>query len=208
MPEYSELSFFIVASLLLIIAPGPDIIFLITKSLNDGPIAGLITALGLACGNLVHTIAAVLGVSALFQSSQLAFDALKIAGVCYLLFLAYEAISERNSATISTESNTTQSSLFMRGVLMNVLNPKVALFFLAFLPQFVNSNAPQVWAQMVFYGVTFTLLVVIVFGSVGLFVGMVSSTIAFIKPGKFRWFRWITAAVFITLAMRLFFVER
>ena len=207
MPELSELSFFIAASLLLIIAPGPDIIFLITKSLNNGPTAGLSTALGLACGNLVHTTAAVLGVSAVFQTSQFAFDILKIAGVCYLLFLAFEAITESNANPTTDDNEPLQSSLFMRGVLMNVLNPKVSLFFLAFLPQFVNINTPPVWTQMVFYGVTFTLLVIIVFGSIGLFAGSIRSTF-FINRTKRSWFRWITAAVYISLAARLFFVQR
>ncbi len=204
MPELSELGFFISASLLLIIAPGPDIIFLITKSLNNGPVAGLSTALGLACGNLVHTTAAVLGVSALFQSSQFAFNLLKIAGVCYLLYLAYEAITQSESETPAISSNTAQSSLFMRGVLMNVLNPKVSLFFLAFLPQFVNTNTTPIWTQMVFYGVTFTLLVALVFGSIGLFAGTVKH-IVFANKAVLRW---TTAAVYFSLAVRLFFIER
>ena len=207
MPEVSEFGFFIAASLLLIVAPGPDIIFLITKSLHNGPAAGFSTALGLACGNLVHTIAAVLGVSAVFQTSQIAFDILKIAGVCYLLYLAFEAITKSNLSPTTEDNGPEQSSLFMRGVLMNVLNPKVSLFFLAFLPQFVNIHAPPVWAQMVFYGVTFTLLVVIVFGSIGLFAGGIRSTF-FTNRSTSSWFRWITAAVYISLAARLFFVQR
>ena len=208
MPETSQLSYFLLASLLIIIAPGPDIIFLITQSLANGKKAGVATALGLASGNLVHTLAAVLGISAVFQTSSTAFEILKIAGVCYLLYLAYCAITAKNDASsVSLENELNSTSLFMRGVLMNVLNPKVALFFLAFLPQFITSKTVNVWQQMTFYGVTFTLLVIIVFGTIGLFAGTIQNTF-FVSQSDHRWFRWITAAVFISLAARLFFIER
>lgn len=208
MPEASQLSYFLVASLLITIAPGPDIIFLITQSLANGKKAGIATALGLASGNLVHTLAAVLGISAVFQTSVSAFEILKIAGVCYLLYLAYCAIAAKdNGSSASIENNSNSASLFMRGVLMNVLNPKVALFFLAFLPQFITSKTANVWQQMVFYGITFTLLVVIVFGCIGIFAGAIQSKF-FANQNEHHWFRWIIAAVFISLAVRLFFIER
>lgn len=208
MPEAPQLSYFLAASLLIIIAPGPDIIFLITQSLANGKKAGVATALGLASGNLVHTLAAVLGISAVFQTSASAFEILKIAGVCYLLYLAYCAIAAKNDASsVSLENESNSTSLFMRGVLMNVLNPKVALFFLAFLPQFIDSSTTNVWQQMAFYGITFTLLVVIVFGVIGIFAGTIQNKY-FTNQGKHSWFRWITAAVFISLAARLFFTQR
>ena len=207
MPELSELSFFIAASLLLIIAPGPDIIFLITRSLSNGPAAGVSTALGLACGNLVHTVAAVLGVSAVFQTSEVAFNGLKIAGVCYLVYLAYEAITQSTAIQFEEDHRSTQPSLFMRGVLMNVLNPKVSLFFLAFLPQFVDTEAAPVWSQMMFYGIAFTVLVIIVFGCIGLFAGVIQSKF-FTRQSKLGWFRWITATIYISLAIRLIFVQK
>ena len=208
MPEASQFSYFIIASLLIIIAPGPDIIFLITQSLANGKKAGLATALGLASGNLVHTLAAVLGISALFQTSPTAFEILKIAGVCYLLYLAYLTITDKKDDSAKSDQNELRSSsLFMRGVLMNILNPKVALFFLAFLPQFIDSSTSNVWQQMAFHGVTFTLLVVIVFGSTGIFAGVIQNKF-FTHQSEHRWFRWIVAAVFISLALRLFFIEK
>ena len=208
MPEASQLSYFLIASLLIIITPGPDIIFLITQSLTNGKKAGLATALGLASGNLVHTLAAVLGISAVFQTSSSAFEILKIAGVCYLLYLAYSAIAmKKDDSAVTTEYESGSASLFVRGVLMNVLNPKVALFFLAFLPQFVDSTATNVWLHMAFYGITFTLLVVIVFGLIGVFAGTAQDKF-FTHRSNHDWFRWITAAVFASLAVRLFFIER
>lgn len=206
--DIAQLSVFLVASFLITIAPGPDIIFLITQSLANGRKAGIATALGLASGNLAHTLAAALGISVVFQTSPVAFELLKIAGVCYLLYLAYRAVAS-NSDVLSkvTQNNNRATSLYMRGVLMNVLNPKVALFFLAFLPQFVDANIAPVWQQMVFYGIAFTVLVVIVFGSIGLFAGSIKDRF-FTGQKKLRLFRWLTAAVFIALALRLFFVEQ
>ena len=204
----SQLSAFLVASFLITIAPGPDIIFLITQSLSNGKKAGVATAMGLASGNLVHTLAAALGISVVFQTSPTAFELLKIAGVCYLLYLAYRAITASDdTGTMPTQHYAHTTSLYMRGVLMNVLNPKVALFFLAFLPQFVDRNIAPVWQQMLLYGIAFTLLVVIVFGSIGLFAGSIKDKF-FTGQRKLRLFRWLTAAVFIALALRLFLVEQ
>ena len=206
--DISQISVFLVASFLITIAPGPDIIFLITQSLSNGRKAGVFTALGLASGNLVHTLAAALGISVVFQTSPTAFELLKIAGVCYLLYLAYRAVTSSDDEDIQpTQLHARTTSLFMRGVLMNVLNPKVALFFLAFLPQFVDRNIAPVWQQMVFYGIMFTVLVVIVFGGIGLFAGSIKDKF-FTGQRKLWLFRWLTAAVFIALALRLFFVEQ
>ena len=204
MPEFAELGYFILASILLIIAPGPDILFLITQSIYHGPRAGLNTALGLASGNLLHTLAAALGASIIFQTSALAFTALKIAGACYLLYLTYEILRpSRNQEGNSSNDSLPGISLFLRGVLMNVLNPKVALFFLAFLPQFVAGDSTTVWKEMVFYGIVFTLLVVFIFATIGMFAGKLN-LLFFKNQDSHSWFRWLTAAVFISLALHLF----
>ena len=164
--------------------------------------------MGLASGNLVHTLAAALGASVLFQTSQVAFNGLKIAGVCYLLYLAWEAITKSNlTNSDEPQATQTQSSLFVRGVLMNMLNPKVALFFLAFLPQFVNPQGSPVWMQMIFYGVVFTAMVILIFGSIGLFAGS-AQNLLMNNPHRQRRFRWITATVFIFLALRLLLIEQ
>ena len=205
--DVSQLSVFLVASFLITLAPGPDIIFLITQSLSNGRKAGIATALGLASGNLIHTLAAALGISVIFRTSPVAFEILKITGVCYLLYLAYRAVTSNDDNLNAAQINSRATSLYVRGVLMNVLNPKVALFFLAFLPQFVDSNIAPVWQQMVFYGIVFTLLVVIVFGGIGLFAGSIKERF-FTGQRKLRLFRWLTAAVFIGLALRLFFVKQ
>jgi len=215
--ETSNLLLFVGASLLLIIAPGPDIIFLVTQGVTRGPRAGFATAMGLAAGNLVHTTAAALGVSAIFRASALAFQALKIAGVAYLLYLAWKtahekvgdpglAVNHRDGGGPVPHS----PNLLWRGFLMNTFNPKVALFFLAFLPQFVDQDGAPVWMQMVVYGVLFTGLVVIVFGGIGVVSGMLREWIGarIARPAIGAWARWVVVAVYAGLATRLFLVSR
>jgi threonine/homoserine/homoserine lactone efflux protein len=211
--ETSNLLFFISASLLLIIAPGPDIVFLVTQGVTCGPRAGFATAMGLAAGNLVHTTAAALGVSVIFRASPVAFQGLKIVGVAYLLYLAWKVVRESKRSSPETAPDRTatgmiamesSTGLFWRGFMMNVLNPKVALFFLAFLPQFASLSAGPVGVQMIVYGVLFTLLVVVVFGAIGVVAGRVSGWLSQGRPGAdARGFGWVVALVYVALAIRL-----
>lgn len=210
MLDTSTLLIFVTASLLLIVAPGPDIVFLVSQGAVWGPRAGFVTAMGLAAGNLVHTLAAALGVSVIFQTSAIAFGALKYAGAAYLLYLAWKtACAAGGSPEVSRESEARKESLFWRAVLMNVLNPKVALFFLAFLPQFASPKIGPVWMQMIFYGLLFTFLVVIVFGAFGLFAGRASGWLRRAASGRgANALKWLVTAVFVLLALRLAAVER
>jgi threonine/homoserine/homoserine lactone efflux protein len=212
--ETSNLLFFVTASLLLIVAPGPDIIFLVTQGVTRGARAGFAAAMGLAAGNLVHTTAAALGVSVIFRASPVAFQALKLAGVAYLLYLAWKALRESGSTSESAASGPPAAprvavegrsrDLFWRGLLMNILNPKVALFFLAFLPQFASPSAGPIGLQMAAYGVLFTLMVAVVFGAFGVLAGKVSGWVAGRAPGPgSRSFGWIVALVYAALAIRL-----
>ena len=203
MGDITNIIYFVIASFLFTIAPGPDIIFLVTQTFNHGPKAGFPTALGLASGNLIHTLAAALGVSLIFQTSELAFNILKICGACYLLYLAYEIIFKRSSPSNKTK-NLSQHSLVIRGMLMNLLNPKVLLFYLAFLPQFVSPNSQNIWLEMMFFGILFTTIVLITFGSIGLFAGYFQK----ITPDKLlasTSFKWVLASIYILLAARLIF---
>ena len=212
MLDITTLLLFVTASLLLIVAPGPDIVFLVSQGAARGPRAGFVTAMGLAAGNLVHTLGAALGVSVIFQTSAIAFSALKYAGAAYLLYLAWKtARSTGGSLEVTQHDEARKESLFWRAVLMNVLNPKVALFFLAFLPQFASSSpgAWPVWMQMMFYGLLFTLLVVIVFGAFGLFAGRASSWLKRAAGGRGATaLKWVVPGVFVLLALRLATVER
>jgi threonine/homoserine/homoserine lactone efflux protein len=208
MLDITTLLFFVTASLLLIVAPGPDIVFLVSQGAVRGPRAGFVTAMGLAAGNLAHTVGAALGVSVIFQTSAIAFNALKYAGAAYLLYLAWKA-ARAGAVEVSQAGEARAESPFWRAVLMNVLNPKVALFFLAFLPQFASPKLGPVWLQMIFYGLLFTFLVVIVFGAFGLFAGRASQWMRRAGSGRAASaLRWLVPGIFVLLAVRLATVER
>lgn len=173
--------YFLTASILLTLAPGPDILYLLTKSLSDGAKSGIILACGLVSGIVFHTTLVMLGVATLIKSSATALLLLKIFGAAYLLFLAFGAFkSARANKKISLGSSgakVVSSALYKRGVLMNVLNPKVLLFFLAFLPQFVNLSSDGASLTILFLGVTFAAQALIIFSGVAIFAGRVRNLI-------------------------------
>jgi threonine/homoserine/homoserine lactone efflux protein len=203
MVDPAMLSLFIPASLLLIIAPGPDILFVVAQGVSAGKRAGFLTALGLAFGNSVHTLAAALGVSLIFKTSVIAFTVFKVAGALYLFYLAYKAIKHRKDLMKMTEQESKPAHhLIARGFLMNVLNPKVALFFLAFLPQFVSKEAGSPFTQIVILGVIFIILVIIVFGAIGLTAGTFGQLLTRSRKAN-EALNWLCAAVFIGLGIKL-----
>jgi len=215
---FSDLVLFVTTSILLILAPGPDVLFLISQSVTYGARAGFEIAMGLAAGNLVHTCAAALGLSVVFRASPIAFNILKIGGVSYLLFLAWKTIRSRpraeakepdmQEAPSGTATRSERAGTFWRGFLMNVLNPKVALFFLAFLPQFTSPKAGPIWAQMLILGAIFIVLVVLLFGVIGVTAGAASRRLSRAFGGSAAGkVRWVVACVYAGLALRLAFVR-
>ena len=206
MTAYSLLGY-LFACMALTIAPGPDNIFVITQGLTRGRKAAIITALGMCSGITVHTTAAALGISAIFYSSTAAFNLVKYAGAIYLLYLAWKALHSNSSLQLSTERSLPATALFRRGFIMNVLNPKVALFFLAFLPQFVPPASGRVPLQMLLLGVVFMPQAVVIFSTIGWFSGTLGRLIA-AKPHSARYFDWLTAGVFALLGVRLALAER
>ena len=179
--EISTFAYFLTASILLTLAPGPDILYLLTKSLSDGAKCGIILAAGLVSGIIFHTLLVMIGVAAFIQNSPVAFTALKIFGAAYLLFLAFKSIqSARAGKKISMskpDAKISYAGIYRRGVLMNVLNPKVLLFFLAFLPQFVNFSASSPSLQIIFLGVTFAIQAFLIFSLIALGAGKVRQLI-------------------------------
>ena len=175
----STFIYFLTASIFLTLAPGPDILYLLTKSLSDGAKSGIILACGLVSGIVFHTTLVMVGVAALIKSSVTALLLLKIFGAAYLLFLAFGAFkSARSGKKLSLSKSGAKSSLaalYKRGVLMNVLNPKVLLFFLAFLPQFVDLNGSSL--QILFLGVVFAAQALIIFSIIALCAGRVRNLI-------------------------------
>lgn len=168
--EVSTFFYFLAASILLTLAPGPDILYLLTKSLSSGAKAGVTLAAGLVSGIVFHTFLVMVGVAAIIQNSPLAMLALKIFGAAYLLFLAFNAFkAARAGAKISmkkADAVYSSAAIYRRGVLMNVLNPKVLLFFLAFLPQFVNLSAESASLQIALLGLTFAVQAFVIFSAI------------------------------------------
>lgn len=178
----STFLYFLIASMLLTIAPGPDIMYLLAKSLADGARSGISLALGLTTGLIFHTSLVIIGVAAIIQQSPLAFAILKYAGAAYLLYLAWGAFHAQGNLKLNAVNKSgSYFKLYRRGVIMNVLNPKVLLFFLAFLPQFVNLNSNSVSLQIAFLGFIFGLQTLVIFSLVAICAGKVRDYILNIK---------------------------
>jgi threonine/homoserine/homoserine lactone efflux protein len=158
-PDAPAIGLFAVAALALLLVPGPAVLYVVARSIHEGRRAGLASVVGIHVGTLVHIAAATLGLSSLIASSAVAFTVVKIAGAVYLVGLGLWTLFTRRAETdvaLGGERNLRRA--FAQGVVVNVLNPKTALFFLAFLPQFVDPNAPHPAVQIAFLGFLFALL--------------------------------------------------
>jgi len=165
---------FLGAAIVLTLMPGPDNLFTLAQSMAKGKNAGIYTTLGLCTGLLVHITAATIGISALIYQSAFAFTVVKYAGAAYLLFLAYKSFREKDSSfNLKHQDNLDYRSLYKKGVIMNLLNPKVSLFFLAFFPQFINYENGNVSAQMLGFGILFLIQTLVIFTLISIFAGKV-----------------------------------
>jgi threonine/homoserine/homoserine lactone efflux protein len=203
LPSSEILAAFFAASVLLALAPGPDNIFVLTQSALRGKGSGLIVTLGLCTGLIVHTTAVALGVAVIFQASTLAFTLLKLFGAGYLLFLAWQAF--RASATkiqVSVNGELDSGRLYRRGIIMNVTNPKVSIFFLAFLPQFADPSRGPMTLQLLLLGGVFILATILVFGSIALLAGTLGEWLN--RSEKTQWImNRVAGTVFVGLALKL-----
>ena len=192
----------------LALVPGPDNIFVLTQSAVHGRLAGLIVTLGLASGLMFHTTAVAFGVAVLFQTSQYAFVALKYAGAFYLLYLAWKAFTASQSQFDGTKTQTeTVPKQFLRGLFMNIANPKITIFFLAFLPQFVDPANGSMIAQFYQLGALMVLTTLFIFGFVALVAGTLGDWIKG-SPRTQIWLNRISGVVFISLALKLISTEK
>ena len=158
-PDPPAVGVFVVAALALLLVPGPAVLYVVARSIHEGRRAGLVSVLGIHVGTLVHIAAATLGLSALIASTAVAFTAVKVAGAVYLVGLGlWTFFSDRAESEVALGGERHLRRAFAQGIVVNVLNPKTALFFLAFLPQFVDSDAPHPAAQIAFLGVLFACL--------------------------------------------------
>jgi threonine/homoserine/homoserine lactone efflux protein len=160
MPDSTSLLAFVAAALVVLLIPGPGVLFVLTRSLSQGQRAGLVSACGLSAGAFVHVIAATVGLSALLAASAAAFGVVKLLGAAYLIYLGIRAVMSRRQADVEVELPAPRSlrRLFADGVVVSVLNPKVAVFFLAFLPHFTDPVRGSVSTQMFWLGLLYCAL--------------------------------------------------
>ena len=195
---------FLLAALLITASPGPDNLMVLGMGISKGRRQGMAFGLGCALGCLSHTVLAVAGVSALIAASPLAFTALKVCGGLYLVWLGAQALRSRGGPQVQTvvSSEPTLMRLFLKGVFANAINPKVVLFFLSFLPQFVVAEHGQVGLQIALLGLTFTAQAALLFGLLGYFSGAIGQWIQR-QPRVGLWLDRVAGAVFVALGLRL-----
>ena len=202
------LATFFTASVILALAPGPDNIFVLTQSALYGKLSGMFVMLGLCTGLVFHTTAVAFGVAVIFQVSTIAFTLLKLIGACYLVYLAWLAF-RASAADLSAKSHKGYSlgKLYRRGIIMNITNPKVSIFFLAFLPQFADPDRGSLSLQIFCLGGIFILATILIFGSIALLAGALGSWLAKSVKTQIILNR-IAGSVFILLALKLSTAQR
>ena len=194
---------FLLATSLITVAPGPDNMMVLSIGMSKGRKPGIAFGLGCALGCLSHTLLAALGVSALIAASAEAFTTLKICGGLYLVWLGFNALRSAGGTSIKDAgANQTPMGLFVKGIFVNAINPKVILFFMSFLPQFVVPGNGSVTAQMALLGITFTVQAAVIFGLLGNFAGTVGQWVNSSPRIGFALDR-LTGIIFVGLGLRL-----
>ena len=202
--ESSHLISFLLASIALTLMPGPDNIYVLSESITRGAKTGILISVGLISGIIIHTAFAATGISIIIKESPLLFDVIKYLGAAYLFFLAYQATKEEQIALIANNSvNNTSNGfrLIRKGFLMNVLNPKVSLFFLALLPQFITTGGWPISQQMMILGLIFMIQGIIIFCLISILAGRLSTLVA--KSGFWNIMKWVKVSVLGILGLSL-----
>jgi threonine/homoserine/homoserine lactone efflux protein len=204
----TRFALFFIASWALIITPGPDMLYVITRGIAHGRRAGLHSAFGVTLGLLVHTLLAALGLAALLQTSAIAFLVIKYIGAAYLIYLGIQSFRAKGGFEQEKHLKPIAAhAIFWQGFISNVTNPKISIFFLAFLPQFVQPDRGSFFLQMLTLGLLFALFGIAFLSMVGAFAGQMGGWLAN-KPAFVNRFHWLTGGVLIGLGVRLAFVEQ
>lgn len=202
-----HLLIFSLATVGLAVSPGPDNIYVLSQAMAHGTRSGLATTAGLISGCIVHTTLLAFGISAVIAASPKAFWAIKILGASYLLYLAYQVY--KSEATVSAQSEApkkTYFELFKQGVIMNLINPKVILFFLAFFPGALWDTSENTVMQFYVLGITFMLVSFVIFSAIAFLAGYLSKQLKN-KPGVGLFFKWLQIAVFVGIAVFILIPE-
>jgi threonine/homoserine/homoserine lactone efflux protein len=198
-----NLPLFLAASIAITAAPGPDNLQVLARGISQGRAAGLVAALGFAAGLTFHTTLAAFGVAALLRSSPLAFQIVKIAGGLYLIWIGIKALRSQGLASAHSRPSQSLSAVFRQSVIGNMMNPKVTLFFVVFLPQFVDPSGTQrVAVQMIELGLVFMLQTLAIFSAFGLFAGALGVWLKR-RPRVGVWLDRLAGATFIALGLRV-----
>jgi threonine/homoserine/homoserine lactone efflux protein len=199
---------FLLTSLVVVASPGTGVLYTMAAGLSRGARASVTAAVGCTLGIVPHMLAAVTGLAALLHTSAVAFQTLKYLGVTYLLLIAWRTLKEKGALTV--ENSTTPRSamrVIVSAVLVNILNPKLTIFFFAFLPQFVSANDPNALIRMVELSAVFMLLTLVVFVAYGTFAAAIRKHVIS-RPKVLTWMRRVFAGAFVALGARLAFADR
>lgn len=199
---------FLATTLIIVATPGTGVIYTLAAGLSRGSRASVVAAVGCTLGILPHMVAAITGLAALLHTSALAFQTLKYAGVAYLLYMAWTTIREKGGLAVEEETAPRSAlKVIVSGILINILNPKLTIFFFAFLPQFVSTNEPRALLRMLELSGVFMLVTFIVFAGYGILAASVRNHVVS-RPRVMAWMRRTFAASFVALGARLALTEK
>ena len=199
---------FLVTSLIVIVSPGTGVLYTLATGLSRGSRASVVAAFGCTIGIVPHMAAAIMGLAALLHTSALAFETFKYLGVAYLLYMAWNTLRERGTLRVEKEVGIRSSAqVTVTAILINILNPKLSIFFLAFLPQFVSVDESNPLARMLLLSAVFMLMTFVVFVGYGLFAASIRDHVIS-RPRVLTWMRRTFAAAFVALGARLAFADR
>jgi threonine/homoserine/homoserine lactone efflux protein len=199
---------FLITSLIIVISPGTGVLYTLATGLSRGSRASVVAAFGCTLGSVPHMAAAILGLAALLHTSALAFQAFKYLGVAYLLYMAWSAWREHGALKVEKQlGRRSATQITITAILINILNPKLSIFFLAFLPQFVSADEPHLISHMLELSGVFMLMTFLVFVVYGLFAASIRDHIVS-RPRVLTWMRRTFAGAFVALGIKLAFADR
>jgi threonine/homoserine/homoserine lactone efflux protein len=199
---------FLITSLIVVASPGTGVLYTLAAGLSRGSRASVVAAFGCTLGIVPHMAAAILGLAALLHTSALAFQTLKFLGVAYLLYMAWNALREHGALKVEREVGARSAiQVTVTAILINILNPKLSIFFLAFLPQFVSANEPHPLSRMLLLSGAFMLMTFVVFVVYGLFAASIRNHVIS-RPRVLTWMRRAFAGAFVALGAKLALAER
>jgi len=207
MIDLSNLAWFLTASWVLIVTPGPDMIYVVSRGVAQGRKAAIVSVCGIILGLTTHTLAAAFGLALVLKTSAIAFEAIKYLGAAYLVYLGIKMIRSNEGIVVGEASPLNTRAVFVQGLLSCLFNPKLAMFFLAFLPQFVNPALGSETLQMVSLGALFSVFGFSFLFTVAYFSGAVGNWVAS-KPTLLKRIGWVSGGTLIALGLRLAFTQR